>query len=446
MNITGRTPLFRARNLEALLGIKKIFLKLEGANPNGHKFDRLAEYLVRDSLFRKKAGILAEGPLAFIQAVIFFANSKQVPVVVPICKGEGKKQLLEGEYELLKVQYVGIKDYRQSIAHHCNQHNLFNAYNGVANVNTSIIALEEIGDELYDKFGDSIDNIFLQLSYGIGLTGIHNSFERRFIRGISQNTPSLICCTIPDGNTIYDHYKKNFNIPVAQEDESISTKHGKLLQIRNTDLLESALNAVYDTNGTIHGIEDSLLTECVKQLRIKEQVFITKEEAYSLAGLFQMARIGSLKEGNHIVILNDGKSNLQIELVEKGVYTIEQLHQYVDLFLKQYSDSYGEITNALMNASEKGAVLLARRNNTVQGIAVVVHMGFDKFIPTYHLGYIGTKEGNEGRGIATKLLEGVIQFSDGNVSLHVDLDNLRAMRVYEKVGFKHCYNRMIYKG
>lgn len=446
MGSTGKTPLFRARNLEAYLGVGKIYLKLEGANPNGHKFDRLAEYLVRESLFKKRRGILAEGPLAFIQALIHFGNLKGVPVQVPVCKGESRKLRLAGDYTHFNVRFTNTAAYRQMLESHCQQHQLLFCYNGVANINTSILALEGVGDELYEKFGDAIDSIFLQLSYGIGLTAVHNSFERRYVRGESQRTPSLYSCTTPKGNVIFDNYRMRFQLDSEAPGPLESAKYGKSLEIKSTELLQSALDAVYDTSGDMIGISDEQLQECVRVLKAKEGVKVSAEEAYSLAGLFKLARTGGLKNGIHVVVLNDGKSSLKIDPVKRGEYTADQLHQYVDQFLKQYSDSYGEIVNAIDNALQKGAIFLAKRNEVVQGIAVVVHMGFDRFIPTYHLGYIGTKEGNEGRGIASELLEEVVAFTGGNVSLHVDMDNRRAMRVYEKAGFKHCYNRMIYKG
>ena len=47
MHLSGQTPLFRAKNLEKHLGIDSIYLKLEGANPTGHKNDRIAESLCK---------------------------------------------------------------------------------------------------------------------------------------------------------------------------------------------------------------------------------------------------------------------------------------------------------------------------------------------------------------------------------------------------------------
>ncbi len=445
MNITGKTPLFRARKIEALLGVKKIYLKLEGANPYGHNYDRLSEYLVKDAVFKNRSGILAEGPTPYIQSIIYFGNSKGLEVTVPISKGESHRYKLKGEFKRLEIKSTLETDYRHHIENYCRKNKLYNAFNGYANINTSILALEELGDELFDKFGESIDNIFIQLSYGIGLQGIHNSFERRYIKGISVKTPSLVSCTIPNGNVIYEQYKKTFEIQQESDVVDLSKKYSKYLRTGSVDLLESSLDAVYDTRGIMMGIKEEELIECAKDLRNKEGVTASVYEVFGLAGLYQMARAGKLKDGIHIVVLNDAKSKLQIEHIKKDQYTKDDLHSFVDAFLKEYSDSYEEIVDAIANAHERGTIILAKRNGAVQGIAVVVHTGFKDFIPTYHLGYIGTASGNEGRGIATGLLEEVINFTNGNVSLHVDAENNRASRVYAKMGFKHCYNRMIYK-
>jgi len=60
-------------------------------------------------------------------------------------------------------------------------------------------------------------------------------------------------------------------------------------------------------------------------------------------------------------------------------------------------------------------------------------------------GYIGTNSGRKGMGIASSLLDEVIDFTNGNVSLHVDMNNNRAKKLYEKCGFKHKYNRMLFQ-
>jgi len=82
----------------------------------------------------------------------------------------------------------------------------------------------------------------------------------------------------------------------------------------------------------------------------------------------------------------------------------------------------------------------------VHGICIIVHMGFDDFIPSYHLAYIGVLKGNKGRGVATELINQAIEKTGGNLSLHVDIPNGSAKKLYEKMGFVHTYDRMLYKG
>ena len=94
---------------------------------------------------------------------------------------------------------------------------------------------------------------------------------------------------------------------------------------------------------------------------------------------------------------------------------------------------------------EKGFILYAARDELIDGVCVVVNMGFEKFIPTYHLAYIGTNSNSKGRGLGTELIEYAVDLTDGRISLHVDLDNYRAKKLYEKMGFKHVYNRMIFQ-
>jgi threonine synthase len=99
-----------------------------------------------------------------------------------------------------------------------------------------------------------------------------------------------------------------------------------------------------------------------------------------------------------------------------------------------------------MNALQKGFVLEASRKGEIHGICIIVNLGFEAFIPTYHLAYIGVKKGNAGRGVATELINAAIDKTNGKLSLHVDRPNQRAKKLYEKMGFVHYYDRMLYKG
>ncbi|MDD3123358.1 MAG: GNAT family N-acetyltransferase, partial [Candidatus Izemoplasmatales bacterium] len=115
-------------------------------------------------------------------------------------------------------------------------------------------------------------------------------------------------------------------------------------------------------------------------------------------------------------------------------------------YLAEYSDPLIEMKDALNNASKKGFILIAKQNETILGVTIIVNTQFDDFIPTYHLAYIGTSTDYKGRGIGTELIKRAIDITEGKLSLHVDLNNKSAKKLYEKMGFKHVYNRMIFYG
>jgi len=92
MNIAGKTPLLRAKKLEQELGVKEIYLKLEGANPFGNKFDRIAEVLVKDALMQNKKIIFVDGSQDYINSVLQFALRSGVDIKIPLFKNERWKR------------------------------------------------------------------------------------------------------------------------------------------------------------------------------------------------------------------------------------------------------------------------------------------------------------------------------------------------------------------
>ena len=146
-----------------------------------------------------------------------------------------------------------------------------------------------------------------------------------------------------------------------------------------------------------------------------------------------------------MIILNDARSEIEVcEIKSFNDKNKDDLIEMTRTWLATYNDSVGETVDAIEKAMKEGFLLIAKRNGEEQGICIVVNMGFERFIPTYHLAYIGVKPGNKGRGVASELIGRAIELTDGNLSLHVDLDNKRAKNLYRKMGFNHVYDRMIY--
>jgi len=435
----------RAKKLEKYLGIGEIYLKLEGTNPFGHKFDRISEVMVKDALNHKNKGLLVDGSDDYINSVIQFCEGYDLDVKVPLFKNEKWKESLFDKKLFVDFRRNKADSNYQFIDKYCRDNNFYNASNQNANRHLSIISLQKIGEEISEKLGDDISTVFTQLSYGYTVSSLYNGFVNKWVQGDINKYPQIFSCTVPKGNAIFDDYKKNMEMSDLEDYNIKINKYTRNLFTGEGVLLEDTLKAIHDTEGKIISIDENLLKESVQVLRKQESIILSTEEGYSFAGFYKLAKEGKIKEGKHVIVLNDGKSDLELYRVTNfDKYSKETISGWIKEWLQSYSDPIGETMDAVGSAIESGFILLALRNGIPQGVCVVVNLGFEEFIPTYHLGYIGTKEGNKGRGIATELINQMVELTDGKLSLHVDLDNKRARKLYEKLGFKTSYYRMIY--
>lgn len=116
--------------------------------------------------------------------------------------------------------------------------------------------------------------------------------------------------------------------------------------------------------------------------------------------------------------------------------------------LRPYEDSLDDIGRALSRAlcnedDEQGFILLAMKNGTPTGVAVVHHTPWSGYVPGHLLLYLAVAPSDRGRGLGRTLLDAVIDRCDGDVKLHVEHDN-PAKRLYERMGFTSQYAEMRY--
>lgn len=444
----GKTPLMRSLKLEKALGIEEIYLKLEGANPFGNKYDRISETLVKDSIIQNKKGLLIDGPSDYIKSMVSYAQHYELQVKIALFKNEQWKKSLFQNLTFADFRRNNLNNKHEIIDSYCKNNNYYNASNIYGNKNLGIISLQKISEEISERLGNA-STVFTQLSNGFTVSGIYNGFLNKWVEGEINKYPQIFSCTIPHGNAIYKDYKKSLELnEISIDDYDVKVnKYTKNLFADEGALLQETLNAIYDTDGKIIPVDEALLKESVQFLRKQENISLTTQEGYSFAGFYKLAKEGKLKKGKHVIILNNGKSDLDLKRIENfNEYSKETITQWTKDWLQDYSDTFNETEEAIEKAMENGYIIMAFRNNIPQGIGVVVNLGFKKVIPTYHLVYIGTKEGNKGRGIASELINNLVDITGGKLSLHVDLENKRARTLYQKLGFKTAYYRMIYMG
>ncbi|MCS5423116.1 MULTISPECIES: pyridoxal-phosphate dependent enzyme [Psychrilyobacter] len=444
---SGKTPLLRVHKLEKLFDVGEIYIKLEGVNPAGHKHDRIAEVLVRDAIAHKYKGIVVNGSVSYINSVLYYADLESLDIVIPLFKGERWKTGKFKDKGILDLRSLKYGSQLEIVTKTAEDKNYYLAAEGYTNIHISQIILENLTDEIVTKLNYKVDAIYTQLSYGYTLTSIHNSLLKKWMNGEIEKFPSVICGTWGKGNAAFKNFQRTKeiknNVLEGFRNEELSRNHILL----DKGLLEQTFLDVNETDGKIISINEELLKESVEILRQKEHIKINKQEAYSFAAFYKLVKEKKIKKGRHVIILNEGKCVINVEnLNDYDEVSKDKLVKLTREYLVQYSDSVLETEDAIKNAIDKGFILLASRDGVYEGVCVIVNLGFEEFIPKYHLAYIGANKASKGRGVGTELIQRAIDLTDGNLSLHVDLDNKGAKRLYKKLGFKHVYNRMIYCG
>ncbi len=447
----GRTPLVRATKLEKDLGISKIYLKLEGNNPYGHREDRLAYLIIREALSHNKKTICigTYGSVGYSLAQLTNHFDIKCVFVVPKQKKMTQPELFNPEH--IQVIKHG-RTYEDTVVESrrlAEENGWYDANPGLDNNMMNMYAFKYIARELFDYLEQPIDYIYCQTSNGSSISGLHLGFKDLWLTEEIQRLPKINAVSTSAGNAIIESYKQGSKeiLSLARKDIHESKVNRNVIQWMCFNG-QDALNAIYDTHGQAIGITDEEVENAYKRFKKTEKIKLTRQNSYPVASLYKLAEEGKLKNGLHVVVLNDAKVDLKIKAIKKSDLTIpyETFLKKLDEWLVQFTDPRIEMKEAVDNAFEDGYVVCAFYNTILAGIAVVSRTGFENFFPKYHLSYIATKKDIKGRGIATQLIEKVIELTKGDLTLHVETNNKRAIKLYEKMGLRKKYYRMYYKG
>jgi threonine synthase len=412
MHLSGQTPLLRAKNLEKYLGIDAIYLKLEGGNPTGHKNDRIAESLVQFASDHGYKRIFVHGTERYMRSIMYFAESTSLEIFSPKLKENISQQRLYTtvNWLTLKIPLNEIaQDYFEKYA---LEHDMYFMSEWENKPFIRSLAIQKITEEIYEKLPEPTD-LWTQFNGGYTLKSIYHESMRCWVNGAITKLPKIHC-------------------GVKQKVMDRIEKDEKLQEI------------VVSTKAELCLIDPPMIKETIKLLKRLEHITISAEEAYSLAAFINSE---GKHKGTHTIILNDGKNDIDIREISKDPkLNKDEIVTITQKLLAPYDDSDEETADAVQKAIDVGFIFKATRGDEIHGICIIVHMGFSDFIPSYHLAYIGVLKGNKGRGVATELINQAIEKTGGNLSLHVDIPNGSAKKLYEKMGFVHTYDRMLYKG
>ena len=129
--------------------------------------------------------------------------------------------------------------------------------------------------------------------------------------------------------------------------------------------------------------------------------------------------------------------------------TPSEKKEFVDFLFKhleEYGDSKKDIQRAIDYSIKEinsfgGFTMLMTEDKEIVAITVINITGMGGYIPENILVYIATHKEQRGKGIGKALMYKVIDYTRGDIALHVEKDN-PVIKLYEKLGFTNPYLEM----
>jgi threonine synthase len=298
----GGTPLYQARKLGKKLGLNRIFIKNEGANPTGVFKDRgtLVEVSKAQELGAKAICLASSGNMA--ASVAAYSTVAGIPcyVMVPENTPIGKLSqtisygarvlLIRGEYSECACLAAEIAE----------ENNFYLAGDYVFRREGQKSQAYEICEQL---FWNAPDYVICPIGCGTNLSAIWKGFKEFHELGYINKLPKLIGVQPTGCKTVVNAVKNN---------------NRKVKPIEHIDTICSAvavnfpldgqlvLKAIKESKGTAVAIDDYDTLSAEHLLGSEESIFVEPSGALGIAALQQLTKKGKIKEYETVVVMATG--------------------------------------------------------------------------------------------------------------------------------------------
>lgn len=124
----------------------------------------------------------------------------------------------------------------------------------------------------------------------------------------------------------------------------------------------------------------------------------------------------------------------------------EKLIDFLFQNLEQYGDPKEQIQHCLNYALKEiesfgGMAMSLEEDDNILAATIINKTGMGGYIPENILVYIATDKNQRGKGLGKKIIQAVIENTEGDIALHVEKNN-PAKYLYEKFGFTTPYLEM----
>lgn len=302
----GSTLFSRARNLEAELKLRAIYLKFEGSNPTGTQKDRIARICYDDAHARGFDTITVAtcgnfgASMAWacshngIRPAVFVPSDYHTPRIVEMEKLGARIIRVPGDYEdAVKASKEAARD-----------HGWYDANPGSdAQWDISRRGYGTIAHEIYEDLGRMPDTVSVAVGNGTTLAAVFDGFKQ-VARERGASLPRMIATSTPRGNPIIHSWKTGSRecLDLRPEDVRETEVNEPLVNWHSFDG-QRALDAIYESNGFAAYASDTSMRRVTALTRSLEGISVMTASTAALVGLAKGAKEGRLADGVHVALL-----------------------------------------------------------------------------------------------------------------------------------------------
>jgi len=285
----GGTPLVRAQKLEKRLGIRRLYLKLEGQNPSGTHKDRAALTHCLNARNKGMKKVIAVSCGNYGAALAYVAEKLNLQARVYIPKDFAAPR--RGEITSMSSEIVDVDgDYEKALrmaAQDSASNKWYNANPGGTNSELDIFGYTYIAKEIAQGIGRQPDWVSVPVGNGSLIGGVWHGFRgmsmKPRILGVSNNNSAV--------HGVASGLRTSLNVPELMITEINEPLSGNFLADP-----EEAISAMLDSNGAGVEVQDEQLVEAARVIKLEEKLDVLPASAGAVWG------ITKLESKNHLFV------------------------------------------------------------------------------------------------------------------------------------------------
>jgi threonine synthase len=299
----GNTPLARADQLGAALGLQSLWVKNDGLNPSGSLKDRASFLVVAEArrVGEKRIVAASTGNAASALAAVCASTDREALIFVPE-KAPKAKLVQMVLYGAKVVPVKGTYDdaFRLSLE--------YTAKRGGLNRNTAYHPLtiegkKTAGLEIWAQLGFvAPDAVVVSVGDGVILAGLHKAFADLKRAGLIAKLPRLVCVQAETSDSIHRYIQTG-----RYADATNPTTRADSISVSCPSNAHWARRAVLESEGCSLVVSDAEILEAQARMARTTGIFGEPAAAAAAAGLIKLqASAQRLDAGARVVVLATG--------------------------------------------------------------------------------------------------------------------------------------------